>query len=268
MLSNFVGVNKLIINVVGNITALVVQPVVDCHIDHIIHIFHTVQSSYSLLRCWLKLNPLPLSCMNILWLPKHTLYQNTGKLSRPCTSKCPGVTYNGASINTLRQRHNGHHFTDDIFKCIFLNEIVWIQIKISLKFVPPGPINNIPALVQIIACRRPGDKPLSGPMMVRLPTHICITRPQWVNTGCLEHQLNSYAHTLAFYLNVEYKIHVLNARPSVESFLFHFCWPLSNMASLTTSWVADSVVSADLSAEDFSYFNAFKCFNLICNWNW
>ena len=31
-----------------------------------------------------------------------------------------------------------------------------------------------------MAWRRPGDKPLSEPMMVRLPTHICVTRPQWV----------------------------------------------------------------------------------------
>ena len=29
--------------------------------------------------------------------------------------------------------------------------------------------------------RQPGDKSLSEPMMVRLPTHICVTRPQWVN---------------------------------------------------------------------------------------
>ena len=41
-------------------------------------------------------------------------------------------------------------------------------------------MNDIPALVQIMAWRRPGDKPLSGPMMVRLATHICVTRPQWV----------------------------------------------------------------------------------------
>ena len=54
-------------------------------------------------------------------------------------------------------------------------------IKISLKFVPKGPINNIPALVQIMAWRRPGDKPLSEPMMVRSTTHICITQPQCVN---------------------------------------------------------------------------------------
>ena len=38
-------------------------------------------------------------------------------------------------------------FPDDIFKCIFLNENVLILIKISLKFVPKGQINNIPPLV-------------------------------------------------------------------------------------------------------------------------
>ena len=84
-------------------------------------------------------------------------------------------------FNTLRPGQNGRHFADDIFKCIFSNENVWISIKISLKFVPKGPINNIPALVQIMVWRRPGDKPLSEPVMARLPTHICVTRPQWVN---------------------------------------------------------------------------------------
>ena len=83
-------------------------------------------------------------------------------------------------INTLRPRQNGRHFTDGIFKCIFLNENIWISIKISLKFVPEGSINNIPALVHIMAGRRPGAKPLSEPMMVSLLTHICITHPQWV----------------------------------------------------------------------------------------
>ena len=83
-------------------------------------------------------------------------------------------------VNPLRPRQNGHRFADDIFKRIFLNENVKISIKISLKFVPKGPINNNPALVQIIAWRQPGDKPLSESMLVRLPTHICVTRPQWV----------------------------------------------------------------------------------------
>ena len=84
-------------------------------------------------------------------------------------------------FNTLRQRQNGRHFADDTFKPIFLNENIQISIKISLKFVPKVPINNIPSLVQIMAWRRPGDKPLSEPMMVCLLTHICVTRPQWVN---------------------------------------------------------------------------------------
>ena len=85
------------------------------------------------------------------------------------------------SVNTLRARQIGHHFPEDIFKCIFLNENVWIMIKISLNVVPKGPINNISALVQIIAWRRPGDKPWSEPMMVSLLTHICVIRPEWVN---------------------------------------------------------------------------------------
>ena len=39
-----------------------------------------------------------------------------------------------------------------------------------------------------MAWRRPGDKPLSEPIMVRLPTHICVTRPQWLNSeyDCLQ----------------------------------------------------------------------------------
>ena len=96
-------------------------------------------------------------------------------------------------INTLRPWQNGRHFPDDIFKCIFLNES--ISFEISLNFVPTckSPINNIPALVQIMAWRRPGDKPLSEPMMVRLPTHICVTRPQWfklaVNNVFMTHYL-------------------------------------------------------------------------------
>ena len=68
-------------------------------------------------------------------------------------------------FNELRPRQMRRHFADDVFKCNFLNENVWIPIKISLKFVPNGPINNISALVQIMAWRRTGDKPLSETMM-------------------------------------------------------------------------------------------------------
>ena len=56
---------------------------------------------------------------------------------------------------------------NDIFKCIFLNEKVRISIKISLKFVPKGPIDNESALVQVMAWRRTGDKPLPEPMLTQ-----------------------------------------------------------------------------------------------------
>ena len=70
------------------------------------------------------------------------------------------------AINTLRPKHNGRHFPDNTLKPIFLNENIRISNKISFKFVPKVPINNIPALVHIMAWRRSGDKPLSEPMMV------------------------------------------------------------------------------------------------------
>ena len=84
-------------------------------------------------------------------------------------------------FNSLRPRQNGRQFADDPLKHFFWNGNVSILIKISLKLVPKCPFNNILALDQIMAWSRPGNKPLSEPMIVRLPTHTCITRPQWVN---------------------------------------------------------------------------------------
>ena len=68
------------------------------------------------------------------------------------------------SFDTLKLRQNGRHIVD-ILNGIFLNEKICISIKILLKLVPTGPINNIPVLFQIMAWRRPGDKPLSEPMV-------------------------------------------------------------------------------------------------------
>ena len=106
-----------------------------------------------------------------------------GSAKRMSPDRCQAITLTDAdswSVITLRPRQNGRHFADNIFKCIFLNENAWISLMISLKFVPKVPINNIRSLVQIMAWRRPGAKPLSEPMMVSLLTHICVTRPQWV----------------------------------------------------------------------------------------
>ena len=69
---------------------------------------------------------------------------------------------------TLGLRENRRHFADDIFKFIFLNE----NKNFTEICFTKGPMNNIPALVQIMAWNRPGGKPLSEPMMVSLLTHI------------------------------------------------------------------------------------------------
>ena len=55
--------------------------------------------------------------------------------------------------------------TDGNSKYIFLNENDRIPMRISLKFIPNGPICNILTFVQIIAWRRPGDKLLSKLML-------------------------------------------------------------------------------------------------------
>ena len=49
--------------------------------------------------------------------------------------------YNVSCFNTLRQRQNGRHYPDDIFKWIFLNENIWIAMNISMKFDPNSPFN-------------------------------------------------------------------------------------------------------------------------------
>ena len=69
-----------------------------------------------------------------------------------------------------------------ILAMIFSNAFSWMEIllMISLKFDPRVWIDNIPTLIQIITWCRPGDKPLSEPMIADLLMHIWVTRPQWV----------------------------------------------------------------------------------------
>ena len=118
---------------------------------------------------------------NVTFHYTHNKYNNTLlEFSSPFASWSHWPWTCWWSVNTLRPRQDGLYFVDDVLKCIFLNENMWISLKSPLKFIPRGPFNNIPALVQIMACRRPGNKPLSESMLVFVPTHICVTRPQWV----------------------------------------------------------------------------------------
>ena len=82
--------------------------------------------------------------------------------------------------------HWGRHKMAAVFQTLFSGACSWMKMfQFRLKFhwtlfVRVGPMNNIPALVQIMAWRRPGDKPLSDPTMAILQTHIRVTRPKWV----------------------------------------------------------------------------------------
>ena len=102
-----------------------------------------------------------------------TCISNNYNLNYSYCMASPGHNGLHLFINILRPRQNGSHFSDNIFKCI--------------KFVPKASISNIPALVQIMAWHQVGNKPLSEPMLGCSPTHICVSRPQWVNgmTQCL-----------------------------------------------------------------------------------
>ena len=70
-------------------------------------------------------------------------------------------------INSSSPEQNGRHFGRQHFQLHFLNENDIILIQIWLKYVPRSPIDNNPALVQVMAWRRTGDKPLPEPNMTQ-----------------------------------------------------------------------------------------------------
>ena len=68
-----------------------------------------------------------------------------------------------------------------IFQTTFWNAFSWMKIyEFRLKFNWSLFLRVHPALVRIMTWRLPGDKPLSEPMLLRSPTHICVTQLQWV----------------------------------------------------------------------------------------
>ena len=69
-----------------------------------------------------------------------------------------GMSTVGTQCHVQRLTHlppgqNDRRFADDMLKRIFLNESIWISSKISLRHVPWGIIDNLRALVQIMAWR-------------------------------------------------------------------------------------------------------------------
>ena len=145
-----------------------------------------------------------------------------------------------AIVNTMRPRQDGCHFADDIFKRIFLNENVWIPIKISLKFVPKSPINNIPALVHIMAWRRLGDKPLYETMLVSLLTHICVTRPQWVKRKNRRHHwMNLHNIVLCFIRILNYD-NLISSKANSSDAREGIFWLIQSISCLVMPWLLKS----------------------------
>ena len=94
------------------------------------------------------------------------------------------ITWRGGIFSTLWTGQNG-----SISQMIFPYKFSWMKMyEFRYDFTevfPKVEIHNIPALVQNMAWCWPGDKPLSGPIMVSLLTHICVTRLHWVFTKLL-----------------------------------------------------------------------------------
>ena len=80
-------------------------------------------------------------------------------------------------VNWSLPGQNDRHFADNVFKSSSLNEKFGISIWIFLKFVPKDPTDNKSILVQVMAWRQTGDKPLPGPMLTQFTD--AYMRHQW-----------------------------------------------------------------------------------------
>ena len=160
-------------------------------------LFHSSRYHCTWVEQSLKAHPLE-NRRNFCWQPKRRIFFKQIKAPRQNfgPKEIPSGVMN--DINTLRPRQDGRHFPDDIFKCNFLNEDIWVSIKIPLKLVPSGPITGISSLVQTMACRLAGAQPLYEPMPISLLTHICVTRPRRVKTR-IHHTVSQNFRSLIAY---------------------------------------------------------------------
>ena len=138
---------------------------------------------------WVMCNSRELSLETVITDTQLHLYQNYR--SNKCTWKL--------------LTHLPQDKMDAISQTTFSSAFSWMKMfENRLKF-PKGTINNILALLQIMAWRRPGGKPLSEPMMGSLSTHICVTQPQWVKAHCILVIRLSFKWNIAaikFYLSI------------------------------------------------------------------
>ena len=90
----------------------------------------------------------------------------------------------GSWVNSYPPGPNGCHFANKIFKCIFMNKRLCTLIWISLKFVPKIRSDNKCTLVQVLAWRIIGDKPLSELMLTQFTeAHAALESDEFKQSG-------------------------------------------------------------------------------------
>ena len=137
---------------------------------------------------WLGDDLSPVWCWTVTWakwrlINKWTQKQSLVKVNQDIFAFVLSYTVfdmSGVFIQHWILTHWGRDEMDNNSQTTFSNVFSSMKmfVQISLKLASRDLIKNIPALVQIMDWRRPGDKPLSETMMVSIPTHICVTRPQ------------------------------------------------------------------------------------------
>ena len=101
--------------------------------------------------------------LQISWLGKMWLWRQQGLFATQVRPRCVTGSAFLQQISILLT-HWGRDKMADVFQTTFSNGFSYMKIyefRLIFLFIPRGPFNNIPALIQIMAWRRPGGKPLS-----------------------------------------------------------------------------------------------------------
>ena len=137
-----------------------------------------------------------------------------------------------------------------IFQTTFSNTFSWMKmLEFRLRF---------PALVQIMAWRRPGDKPLSEPVLASLLTHICVTQPEWVNQHTagqvskfetvsrqLQHHNMLYIWRGLIYICLPHMTKKACRALKIATFIKYFVWNIKGTQD-TSTLVPNKTVSGEI----------------------
>ena len=122
-----------------------------------------------------------LSCMMVTMACKCILLHYSHACDDHCYSYCSNALLtrllSSTPINSSLPGQYGRRFADDLFRGNFVNERFCNLILISLKFIPMGTIDNKAALVQVMAWRWIGNKPLPEPMLTQFTDVLINRRP-------------------------------------------------------------------------------------------